>query len=103
MPGFDHAPEVVSSGKWRSPVGSGLSLSLDDRVVLVTGGTRGVGLGISAAFHDAGATVVTCSRSPVDEPPGARHIACDVRSPEAVEAMIEEILEQYGRLDVLVN
>jgi NAD(P)-dependent dehydrogenase (short-subunit alcohol dehydrogenase family) len=80
-----------------------LSLDLQDRVVLVTGGTRGVGLGITEAFLDAGATVVTCSRSEVEEPPGAQHIVCDVRSPESVEEMVSTVIAGYGRLDVLVN
>jgi len=83
-------------------MGGGLSLDLERRVVLVTGGVRGVGLGITEAFVEAGATVVTCSRSEV-EPPGDRHLACDVRSPEAVTAMVEEIVSAYGRLDVVVN
>ena len=84
-------------------MGSGLSVALDERVVLVTGGARGVGLGISQAFLAAGATVVTCSRSDAADPPGARHLVCDVRSPEAVEAMITELVDEHGRLDVLVN
>jgi NAD(P)-dependent dehydrogenase (short-subunit alcohol dehydrogenase family) len=41
-------------------------LQLAGRVVLVTGGVRGVGAGISAVFAAQGATVVTCARRPVD-------------------------------------
>lgn len=80
-----------------------LTLDLADRVVLVTGGTRGVGRGITEAFLEAGATVVTCARSEVEEPPGRRHFACDVRSPEAVEEMVDALVAEFGRLDVLVN
>ncbi len=80
-----------------------LTLDLAGRVVLVTGGTRGVGRGITEAFAEAGATVVTCARSEVDDPPGQRHYVCDVRSPEAVQEMVEAIVTEFGRLDVLVN
>lgn len=80
-----------------------LSIDLTGRVVLVTGGTRGVGLGITQAFLDADATVVTCSRSEVEQPPGARHFVCDVRSADEVQAMVDTIRAELGRLDVLVN
>jgi NAD(P)-dependent dehydrogenase (short-subunit alcohol dehydrogenase family) len=79
-----------------------LSLDLEGRVVLVTGGARGVGRGISEAFVEAGATVVTCSRSE-SQTPGERHVVCDVRSPEAVADLLEQVLDLHGRLDVLVN
>ncbi len=79
-----------------------LSLDLADRVVLVTGGARGVGLGITEAFVEAGATVVTCSRSAA-ETPGERHLVCDVRDPEAVQATVAAVVAAHGRLDVLVN
>lgn len=79
-------------------------LDLTGRVVLVTGGTKGIGRSTAAAFVAAGAQVVTCARSPVDDPaPGTTHLQCDVRDPESVTTMMERLVEQHGRLDVAVN
>jgi NAD(P)-dependent dehydrogenase (short-subunit alcohol dehydrogenase family) len=79
-----------------------LSLDLAGRVVLVTGGNRGVGLGISRQFLAAGATVVTCARWAA-EPVGVAHYACDVRDDEAVHALVDRVVAEHGGLDVLVN
>jgi len=81
-----------------------LQIDLSDRVVLVTGGQRGIGRGISQAFADAGATVVTCGRSDVDDPlAGTAHVCCDVRDADSVQALVDGIVDRHGRLDVLVN
>lgn len=79
-----------------------LDFGLAGRVVLVTGGVRGVGAGISKAFADQGAVVVTCARRAVEGSPYDFH-TCDVRDPDAVAALVDSIVERHGRLDVAVN
>ena len=76
-----------------------LAVDLSGRVALVTGGTRGIGLGITRALLAAGASVVTCSRSEAGPVAGTTHRVCDVRDPDAVQALVGSL----DRLDVLVN
>lgn len=85
-----------------------IQLDLDRRMVIVTGGTRGVGLGIARRFLDAGAEVVVCGRSEPDEAVtsagrDAAFVSADVRDPDRVDDLVTGVLARFGRLDVVVN
>ncbi|MGW8380140.1 SDR family oxidoreductase [Streptomyces sp. ODS28] len=77
-------------------------------VVMVTGGTRGVGAGIARAFLAEGAEVVVCARSAPEEPVSqggraARFLPLDVRDADAAGDLCAQVAREHGSLDVLVN
>ena len=86
---------------------------LQDRVVLVSGGTQGVGAAVARAAVGAGAAVAVTGRRPepgqalVDElrtaGGQARYVPCDVSDVAAVQACVRTVLAEYGRVDSLVN
>ncbi len=83
-------------------------LDFTGKTVLVTGGGKGVGKGISERFLEAGANVVICGRSEPESLPAAGgreavFTTCDVRDYEQIEACVQFAVDTYGRLDVLVN
>ncbi len=84
------------------------ALDFSGQVVIVTGGGKGVGRGISECFLQAGAEVVICGRNQPDSLPAcngrqAVFTPCDVREYEDIEACVRFTTERFGRLDVLVN
>ncbi len=84
------------------PADEHINFGLAGRVVLVTGGVRGVGAGISTVFAAQGATVVTCARRPFEASPHEFR-PCDIRDDAAVKVLVESIVSDHGRLDVVVN
>lgn len=83
-------------------------IDLSGSVAVVTGGTRGVGAGITRALLEAGAEVVTCARRPPDKPVEAegrtaRFLPLDLRDQDAVGGFFRRVREDHGRLDILVN
>lgn len=76
----------------------------DAKTVLVTGGARGVGLGIVRGFLAAGATVVTCARHEPGTGLGAADfVRADVRDVSQVDELVSTVVDRYGSLDVVVN
>jgi NAD(P)-dependent dehydrogenase (short-subunit alcohol dehydrogenase family) len=74
------------------------------QVVLVTGGGKGVGRGVTDAFIGAGAQVVVVSRTEPDNlPDGASWTSADVRDPGACKAAVDETVRRHGHVDVVVN
>jgi NAD(P)-dependent dehydrogenase (short-subunit alcohol dehydrogenase family) len=82
------------------------------KVVIVTGGSQGVGLGIARAFLRDGASVVTCARTAFEVAPAATeeehrsrciHVSADVRVDADIDRVVATTLDRFGRLDVLVN
>jgi NAD(P)-dependent dehydrogenase (short-subunit alcohol dehydrogenase family) len=86
---------------------------LTDKVALVTGGSRGLGLLVALAFAHAGACVAVASRTPEQVERAAKRIAevgveslgivADTSSEESTEAMVAAVVERWGSIDVLVN
>ena len=83
---------------------------LDSKIILVTGGSRGIGLAIAQACAREGAQLVIASRdkkalkNAVKLIPGeVLAISADVTRPSAVDRIFRKVREQFKRLDVLVN
>ena len=88
-------------------------MRFQDKIVIITGGNAGIGKAIVQRFTKEGASVVIAARNversrevltAVEANGGVGHVvACDVRDPDACQAVVDETIAKFGRLDVLVN
>lgn len=87
---------------------------LQDKVVLVTGGSRGIGAGIVRRFAEQGANVAFTYRASADEALAieaelkemgveAKAFKSDAASFEQAEELVKSVLESFGKIDVLIN
>lgn len=75
-----------------------------DKVVIITGGTKGIGLVTAKLFIEEGATVVVTSRERHGfNIEGATFISCDISNNNNVNELVDKVLKKYGRVDILVN
>ena len=77
--------------------------SLDGKVALVTGASRGIGAAVARSLDAQGVRLGLASRSGDDLGlEGAVSLPCDVRDPAQLEALVAATVERHGRLDILV-
>ena len=89
------------------------SFSLENRVALVTGGNGGIGLGMAEGLAKAGAHIVVAGRNVEKSETAAATlrkfgikvgvVAVEIQNPDSCRAMVAATLEQFGRLDILIN
>ena len=86
-----------------------MRLDLEGKIVLVTGGSKGIGLACAKAFLAEGARVAICSRDQANidaalaELPGALGFAADLSNADAAVTLLAQVEAAFGPLDVLVN
>ncbi len=91
-----------------------MDLGLNDRVVLVTGASAGIGLAAAESFRKEGARVAICSRDESKlslasrqlDPTGSGAVLAvpsDLAQPAGAAKLVEHVLREWGRVDVLVN
>jgi gluconate 5-dehydrogenase len=88
--------------------------SVQDQVVVVSGGTRGIGYALAAGFAERGARVIVTGRTTAASEEAARQLAantkapplglaCDVVQPDQIKQLAERVLADFGHVDTLIN
>ena len=86
---------------------------LSERVAIVTGGSRGLGLEMAEGLAEAGASLMLCARREEWLEPTVKEMRgrgfkvegmlCDVVNQEQVQAVVDKTLETFGKIDILIN
>jgi NAD(P)-dependent dehydrogenase (short-subunit alcohol dehydrogenase family) len=82
-----------------------MDLGLQDKVAVVTGASKGIGLAIAHALADEGARVVVAARTTdaLEGIDGVTPVAIDLAGPSGPPNLIGRVMDEHGRVDVLVN
>lgn len=79
-----------------------MAISLENRVCVITGASQGIGESIARGFAKRGATVIATSLEQPKIENAAMNLAWDVSDPAAATRVMEQVVERYGKVDVLV-
>ncbi|CAN5602079.1 SDR family oxidoreductase [soil metagenome] len=89
------------------------TIDFNGKVVMITGGSRGLGLGLAEALARQGAKLAICARNAAGLDGARRHLeglgsevlaeSCDVGSQEDVERFVQRVRDRFGRIDILIN
>ena len=95
------------------PMHNDALFSVSDQIVLVSGGSRGIGRALAEGFVERGARVIIAGRElgtleqTASEISRGRHpvttVVCDVARPADIEAMVEAVIGEHGHIDTLLN
>lgn len=83
-------------------------MNLTDKITVITGGSKGFGKGLAKAFANKGAKVIIASPdkealSETAHELGVDSFVCDVTSFEAVQSLVDYVVQKYGRINILIN
>ena len=79
-------------------------MNSSQRVVIITGADRGIGVGVSTAFRRAGYAVVATSRTiPIADEPNLVAVQGDITDADTARRVVEQALDRFGRIDTLIN
>ncbi|HYR87233.1 MAG TPA: SDR family NAD(P)-dependent oxidoreductase [Terriglobia bacterium] len=76
-----------------------------NKVAIITGASRGIGLAIARKLHQEGASVALCARTPCDDLGKERSMSVkmDVRDQKSVDGGVKLIVDRFHRIDIIVN
>ena len=96
-----------------TPKGTGKAEPARNKVVLITGGSRGLGLALAQELGSLGYRLALCARDTAELEEACRRLAemnieavpitCDVTKQHEISSLLERVLERFGRIDILVN
>ncbi|MBN2877951.1 MAG: 3-oxoacyl-ACP reductase FabG [Bacilli bacterium] len=79
-------------------------MKLKDKIAVVTGGAKGIGMEICKALAKKGATVIACDMGEMTyEMEGVSYYPLNVADSEGCKKFFDDMMEQYGKIDILVN